>query len=377
MSSSPVPQLDLSGSPYDIGLKHGQVLRAAILRQIAIYAELFEVRCKLDWEEAQEVARGYERSLQNLVPHVLDEMRGIADGMGKDTHVSVRDIIVLNARSEIALGLWDDGCTSLAWALRDSGRQILAQNWDWRVPVQENLALVSITQPEKPKIWMVIEAGMVGKIGFNSASVGVTLNAIRARPISTSCLPIHVALRLALESTSVAKAIKTIENLGGVGSSQHILIADRNGAQALELSPWGNVYIKPNEDGLIVHTNHFLMNKFVEEPPWLSSSPIRLERAYTLCKEIADEDPTLTSLTSALLRERIFSDTFNAPDAICCSPNPTAEDGNTTTLFNIVMEFGEDRPPKAEVQFDRPGLDNHNPVLRIPWKQTGGEVVNA
>ena len=36
-------------------------------------------------------------------------------------------------------------------------RQILAQNWDWTESVGENLAMVSISRPGKPKIWMVIE----------------------------------------------------------------------------------------------------------------------------------------------------------------------------------------------------------------------------
>ena len=37
-------------------------------------------------------------------------------------------------------------------------RQILAQNWDWREAVGKNLAMVSIAQEGKPKIWMVVEA---------------------------------------------------------------------------------------------------------------------------------------------------------------------------------------------------------------------------
>ncbi|EJF60712.1 hypothetical protein DICSQDRAFT_170858 [Dichomitus squalens LYAD-421 SS1] len=94
-------------------------------------------------------------------------MEGIADGLCAyaDEHgrsVDVLDIVALNARSEIALGQWDDGCTSLAWRFRNSAgsgfeRQLLGQNWDWRVGVGKNLAMVSIEQDGKPKIWMVTE----------------------------------------------------------------------------------------------------------------------------------------------------------------------------------------------------------------------------
>ena len=85
-------------------------------------------------------------------------------------HIDLLDILALNARSEIALGHWDDGCTALAWDLvhlsssheglpLESGRQkrILAQNWDWRTTVGPNLALASVKQPDKPDIWMVME----------------------------------------------------------------------------------------------------------------------------------------------------------------------------------------------------------------------------
>jgi isopenicillin-N N-acyltransferase-like protein len=66
---------------------------------------------------------------------------------------------------------------------------------------------------------MVTEAGVVGKIGFNVASVGTNLNAIRAKPTDSSKLPLHVALRLCLESTTASSVISTLESLGGVVSS--------------------------------------------------------------------------------------------------------------------------------------------------------------
>ncbi|KAJ7842512.1 hypothetical protein B0H13DRAFT_139783, partial [Mycena leptocephala] len=115
----------------------------------------------------------------------------------------------LNARSEIALGLFSDGCTSLGWKLKGNGHGhvILAQNWDWTPRVQENLAMMSIDQPGHPKIYMMAEAGIVGKIGSNSASVGVCLNAIRAHLTDATEIPIHVALRLCLESTSTQNTI--------------------------------------------------------------------------------------------------------------------------------------------------------------------------
>ncbi|THG99251.1 hypothetical protein EW026_g3070 [Hermanssonia centrifuga] len=248
-----IPRVHLEGSSYEIGFKHGHVLKEQILSQLEIYREIFQQNCKFDWPHVRSISEEFKTSIGLLAPELLEEIGGIADGVA-DPNVDIIDIVALNARSEIALGQWDDGCTSLAWHIGD--KQILAQNWDWRVSVGKNLAIAFIHQAGKPDITMVIEPGIVGKIGFNSSSVGVCLNAIRARPTSTSLLPIHLLLRIALECPSVDAAIAKIESLGGAASSQHILIADLHGGRALELSPLGGVYIPEDQYGIIVHTNH-------------------------------------------------------------------------------------------------------------------------
>ena len=189
------------------------------------------------------------------------------------------------------------------------------------------------------------------------------MNAIRARPISTSLLPIHLLLRIALECDSIDNAIESIESLGGAASSQHILIADKDGARGLELSPRSAFYLKEDEDGILVHTNHFLENKLVDEPPWLSGSPVRLARAKAICGELVRElgHERLGEIDARLLRTRLFSDTVNSPQAICCSPDPNRV-ARIQTLFNIVMTFEPGRAPCAEVIFGKPGSKEESGV---------------
>ena len=197
--------------------------------------------------------------------------------------------------------------------------------------------------------------------------MGVCLNAIRARPIDTRLLPIHLLLRIALESTSVKAAIARIEELGGASSSQHILIADSEGGVGLELSPRGGVYLKENEQGIIVHTNHFLENRLVNEPAWLSGSPIRLERAYTLCESMSKDcaGELLSEISPDTLRRTLFADTFNLPQAICGAADPSRPE-SIETLFNIVMTFEKGRSPTAEILMGRPATTK-SPVHVMPW----------
>ncbi|RAL64994.1 hypothetical protein DID88_001584 [Monilinia fructigena] len=166
-----------------------------------IYDAMFQSTSSLSWPEVLEIAREFQVTIQKLTPDIYDEIVGIAEG----ANVDILDIVALNF---------------LGWKMqgkRVEGKIVLAQNWDWTERVKKNLALVEIERVKKEKIWMVTEAGIVGKIGFNSAGVGVCLNAIRARPTDTSKLPIHVALRICLESSSIEDAIATLEKLGGCG----------------------------------------------------------------------------------------------------------------------------------------------------------------
>ena len=208
----------------------------------------------------------------------------------------------------------------------------------------------------------------MGKIGFNTACVGTCLNAIRAHPCVPSKLPIHVALRLCLESTSVDEAVQTLESLGGVGSSQHILIADSKSSLGLELSPLGDVHLQPDEYGMVAHTNHFLENRFVYEPPWLSGSPIRLARARELTRElirdgVLEED----AIIGQVLRERVFSDTYNAPQSISCQEDMARHPiSRSSTLFNIVMRL-QPEALGAEVVIGRPGSGEESDLLKLPF----------
>ncbi|KAJ5594784.1 uncharacterized protein N7459_000992 [Penicillium hispanicum] len=357
---NPLPiKLTLKGSSREVGLEHGRALRDQIRSQINIYDAMFQYTSKLSWPEVREVSKEFQPSMKKLTPHLYAEMEAIAEGAELD----ILDIVALNCRSEIALGKFSDGCTSLSWKKNENSR-VLCQNWDWKPCVSKNLARVSIEQAGKPKIYMITEAGIVGKIGFNSAGVGTCLNAIRAKPMISSKVPIHLALRLCLETTSVGNAVRVLESLGGVASAQHILVADSSKALALELSPVGNRYLPEDASGLIGHTNHFLVNTYVEEPPWLSGSTIRLNRLRELTQGLIAEGVEGDAITPALLRERVFSDTFNTPQAICCQEDDISSPN--ATLFNIVMDLNSVQPA-AEVVFGRVGSGEEGPILKMSW----------
>lgn len=150
-TAAPPRRIDLAGTPQEIGQQHGRQLAKEIRGQIEVYEAMFKLTSKMDWAAVKEVSKEYAATIQRLTPDVYTEMLGIAEGAGLD----ILDIVALNSRSEIALGLFSDGCSSLGW--QRENEVLLAQNWDWTARVKDNCCLMSIQQGNKPAIWMVTE----------------------------------------------------------------------------------------------------------------------------------------------------------------------------------------------------------------------------
>lgn len=129
---------------------------------------------------------------EQVAPHLVEEMRGIAEGAG----VTFAEILTLNVRGEFvydhqrpaktasaAVGAVDDerdavdGCTSffLTGEGCGTGHTLVGQNWDWRTRTAGTTLIVRVVQDPLPTVIMQVEAGQVGRHGANSA--GISLNA--------------------------------------------------------------------------------------------------------------------------------------------------------------------------------------------------------
>ena len=84
---------------------------------------------------------------------------------------------------------------------------------------------------------MLTEAGIVGKLGFNSAGLGVCLNAIVTDRLNPDGTPLHVVLRGILDSRTLGDAI-TAAGRADIACSANFLVAQHgNGAVDIEAVP--------------------------------------------------------------------------------------------------------------------------------------------
>ncbi|KAK2825727.1 hypothetical protein FQN49_007423 [Arthroderma sp. PD_2] len=314
-----------------IGRQHGEQASKEIHGSLDFYKHMFKKTSSMGWPEVCRTALKFLPLIETSFPNYMQEIRGIAQG----ADVDVKSVLALNVRTEIAYGLFDDGCTAFAW--KGAGESFLAQNWDWDEEQAPNLISLHITlsDPTKPSIHMITEAGIIGKIGLNSRGVGVTLNAMKAKGVEFDRIPCHLALRLALESVSRVEAIAKLGKFG-VASSCHIIVADCTGGTGLECSAidiaWLNMgdAVESRSD-VITHTNHFVHNhkEGLQSVLFMPDSLARLDRVREL---LAQSGPHPESERI----EEILKDEKGYPASIC---RKAEGEVMSTSLFSIIMNL--------------------------------------
>lgn len=364
------------GPPYEVGLTHGKRAADLIAGSIEFYTHMFQANSGKSWAEVRQIAATFHASILAKWPRYAEEMRGIATGAG----VSILDIVALNVRTEIAYGLRtatpSDGCTSAYYRATDSAgglagsstTALQGQNWDWQREQAPHLLYLTINAaasegcPPLPRIKMITEAGIIGKIGINSAGVGVCFNALGVPGVDYEGLPAHLALRTALEATSQIDAQhKIMETSAGgrMASSAFILIGCRDGAIGCEFAATatgaGNGCVwQPMEDlqyprrgEILVHTNHCLLPHpgSAEERVLVADSPDRIHRMKYLIQ-----------LHTERLTKDDFASFFKDEKGYPCSINRKQEGASEIeSLFNIVIDFGEGQEAvTAKIKMGRP-----------------------
>lgn len=267
-----LPVLHLSGTPYQQGLRHGQVLQERIEHNLALYLERFQREGRLARPELLRRAARYLAALQGQSAEYFENLRGVAQGSGCDlvqlAALNLRYELLYYQFTQIALA---DGCTALALTPEVTANKhlLLAQNWDWIPGVQG--ALLHTCEPGGLETLSFSEAGIVGgKIGLNSAGLGLAINGLTSSADDWSRLsrPFHLRCYDILRAPRLEAALQVV-TAGPRACSANFLIAqipDRvsdieSAPDATEL--WECV------NGSIVHTNHFLEpdRLGVVEPP--------------------------------------------------------------------------------------------------------------
>ena len=331
------PIVEVSGTPREIGKTYGAAVKAQIDVSIETYREMFMTYSGVSWEAAQKYAATFIPVITEYDPDIMEEIRGVAEGSG----YKLEEILALNVRSEIVLqGGLIDGCTSFALTPRVTvnGESWIAQNWDWKIRQRKAYVLLRIHQAApKPDINLFTEAGIVGKLGFNSAGIGVCLNALASDvKLDVPTVPLHIVLRGILNSNTLSDVIAVVGKMP-LACCANFLVGHSNGeAITIETGP-GDFDVIYADEGYVTHTNHFTSHRLAK---FKDTGKMAFPDSFLRYGRIKQMLRDCTKPIGLADIQNMLRDHIDYPDGICRHEDQLDPEGKRMgTVFSIIMNL--------------------------------------
>lgn len=345
MTYAPFPFIEVSGTPFERGVKQGSAFAARVKASTDHYVDQL-TRMGYEVPAIREIVRQFVPAIEDFEPGYVEEMRGIAEGAMLD----FEQVVLINARTEILqharlagyrhepISDEPDGCTGVVVLPSASadGSLIHALNWDWKATCVDTAIVMRIRREDGPDVLVFTEAGSLARAGLNEVGTAVTANYIESdRDGSVAGVPLALVRRKILECDSLALSIHTAAFTPKATSNNLLLSSTDQFAIDFECAPDESFPLYP-EDGLIVHANHW------QSPVALSkmrdigvaNSPESYYRDWRV-RDILKRD--MGRLTHDLVKAALFDD-FGSPWSVCRPPRPSLFTNLSATVAMLVME---------------------------------------
>lgn len=322
-------EIEVSGPPRALGRQLGEAAREEIRGFAEIALERVNLTVRVSREAALRVARDSVVRVEGYAPHLLEELRGVAEGSG----LSTDEVMLLQVRNQLRPD-GDAGCTgfSLAGSVTADGHPVVGQNWD-NDPALDPFTIVLKRRPTgRPAILDVTQAGLIAYLGLNDRGLGICLNTLPApsRPLG---VPHYFTVRSIYESDGLEAAMAAVRRAERAISA-NILLATPQGPADLEVTPEEVHLLRDDGSGVLVHTNHGLHPALepanARFPELIQSRPRRDRMAALLA---AAARPLRIADLQAALRDH-----EGHPRSICRHANDTPGTGYWASVFSVILE---------------------------------------
>jgi hypothetical protein len=258
-SSRSLPVLDLAGSRYELGYRHGthfaEQIRAFLGDGLCRLNHLFYEPTSL--RALMPTIKAYEDAIAAQLPGYIEEIRGLSDGAG----IGYEEAILLQIRREV-LGYRKvpsrGDCTTFARS--GDGACVLAQTVDLNGNLQTESYLLRIAPGDRAGggVMLLTFTGLLGYLGMNSHGLAVGLNLVMGGDWKPG-IPAYMAIRHLLDSArNVAECVELLSRLR-FASSRSFTVCDGTTAAMVEIFDNRLEWITSGE---LVRTNHFLDAEF-------------------------------------------------------------------------------------------------------------------
>jgi predicted choloylglycine hydrolase len=266
------------GSHRELGRQHGEQAAAHIRGHI----DLMCAAQKLSREQLNRKAARFEPMFQRYCPHLLDEMKGLAEG----ARITVPEAMACSTRGELG-NAKEEGCTAYAIGRGQSASHeiIAGQNSDIDQSIPPLAYVLHLQPKDKPEVLIWTFGGMIGYHGINSAGVGHFANALGGGPGSRFAMPHYPVKRMILETSSLDQAVDLLRRIPLASNGNYVMCDGRGNILDVEATTAGPEVIHDRGAGFVAHTNHFVCSRYARkenfDQSWKDSFP-RMQRIQDL-----------------------------------------------------------------------------------------------
>lgn len=269
-------------NPQIRGRQIGERWAEQIRQTVSLYLDFFS-QVGVDPQQVRSLGEASLGALEAWSPDLAREVVATAGGAG----LPLWQLASLNARTEILAVMpapAEGECSTAVFAPSGAQAPRTIQTWDWHDALVPHGLMLQLTGATGLQVKLFTEFGMLGKIGVNSAGLGLHFNILHhASDDDSAGVPVHAIARRLLEAArSVDEAI-ALARTARVSASTVLTVFAREDASpraaSIELSREAIATVLPREDGWITHTNHFLAPALSrgERTPDVSTTYARLE----------------------------------------------------------------------------------------------------
>ncbi len=301
---TPVPIIKVSGNHHEVGLQLGRQLKDNLAKKVKKLKE------SDNWDKVRREAEQNLQISRKVFPEYIREIEGAAESSGLDL-CELFSTVCDELHSDIYS--FTGGCSDLAVTndVTEDGSVLIAHNNDILATLQDSITLIHYQVEGEPEIIAVGAGGLGISVGYNSAGISLTGNALYPNDVKVG-VPRMLLVRRILASNRIGEAVEA-SILKARASNYNQIIADQNGeiysieGSATDYEPMYAV------NGYLVHTNHYTsprMRKYESDPGAIGESIVRYNRCLRLLK-------TNIGQVSVDSLKAILSDHANYPESIC------------------------------------------------------------
>jgi predicted choloylglycine hydrolase len=281
--------IDVSGSPFEQGFRHGQLAASTIAGNIAVVDEKVARFTERQREVYRDILTRNETVFAERLPHLFEEVRGIAEGSG----LQLPKLLELNLPAYFVVGAMQECSQIVIGGERTAdGSTLLAKTRDLPVGDVRNIVL----RRAYPDGTRLVEGTVAGSVtwpgsGLNSHGVAMATSGVWSRRVAPDwsraghgwfLVNSHELLRQATSAKEFLALAERQPRFTGI----NLTVADPGAAYAVELTAT-TTHARSIADGHLAVANHYQSPELAALTPTESEYPGSFHRVRTTVASLA------------------------------------------------------------------------------------------